>query len=140
LIKDKETPIFQGDKKITRKSEVQWIVPYVHFYLNSQQLNSFISNKKQAHMIEGDDFDFDEPQVPQEPFHLELDLYDTGDYYNLLIIPCNEEFIVVSNNEHFTTMVHNGTGIDAWEQRDGQLEDEVFEKLAIALNQYIYNQ
>lgn len=88
-------------------------------------------------MTEGDDFDLYEPQMPQEPFHLEMDLYDTGDYYNLLFIPCNEEFIVVSNNEHFTTMVQNGEGKDAWEQLDGQVEDEIFEKLAIALNEYI---
>ncbi|HEY4194646.1 MAG TPA: hypothetical protein VGM63_03865 [Mucilaginibacter sp.] len=91
-------------------------------------------------MIEEEDFELDEPQMPQEAFHLEMDLYDTGDYYNLLFIPCNDVFIVVSENEHFTTMVRNGDGTDAWEQRDGQIEDEVFEKLAIALGNYIDNQ
>jgi len=90
-------------------------------------------------MIE-DDLDSEEIRMPQEPFHLEMDLYDTGDYYNLLVIPCNDQFIVVSNNEHFTTMVQNGIGVDAWEQLDGQLEDEVFEKLAAALDQYITGQ
>lgn len=91
-------------------------------------------------MIGDDNLDIYEAQMPQEPFHLEMDLYDTGDYYNLLFIPCNDEFIVVSNNEHFTTMVQNGEGPDAWDQRDGQVEDEIFEKLAIALGEYINNQ
>jgi hypothetical protein len=60
--------------------------------------------------------------MPQEAFHLEIDVYDTGEYYNLLLIPCNEIFIVVSNNGHLTTMVQNGKSTDAWEQRDGQVE------------------
>lgn len=90
-------------------------------------------------MIEEEDFELDEPQIPQEAFHLEMDLYDTGEYYNLLFIPCNDVFIVVTENEHFTTMVRNGDGTDAWEQRDGQIEDEIFEKLAIALGNYIDN-
>ncbi len=90
-------------------------------------------------MTEDDDYDLYGPQMPQEAFHLEMDLYDTGDYYNLLFIPCNDVFIVVSNNQHLTTMGQNGSGVDAWEQRDGQVEDEVFEKLAIALDGYINN-
>jgi len=84
-----------------------------------------------------DIFDLYEHDMPQDAFHLELDLYDTGEYYDLLFIPCNDVFIVVSNNEHFTTMVRNGSGTESWEQRDGQLEDEVFEKLAIGLGGYI---
>lgn len=84
-----------------------------------------------------DDFDFEERQMPQEAFHLELDLYDTGDYHNLLFIPCNDVFIVVSNNEHFTTMTRSSGGADAWEQLDGQIEDEVFENLAVSLSNYI---
>lgn len=91
-------------------------------------------------MNDENDFDLDEPQMPQEAFHLELDLYDTGDYYNLLFIPCNDVFIVVSDNEHFTTIVRNGEDLDAWEQRDGQIEDEIFEKIAAALGSYIDNQ
>lgn len=89
-------------------------------------------------MTEDDDFDFYEPQMPQEAFHLEIDLYDTGEYYNLLFIPCNDVFIVVSNNEHFTTMLKS-EGTEAWEQQDGQVEDEIFEKLSAALDEYIYN-
>lgn len=91
-------------------------------------------------MTEEEEFELDEPQMPQEAFHLEMDLYDTGEYYNLLFIPCNDVFIVVSENEHFTTMARNGEGTDAWEQRDGQIEDEIFEKLATALGNYIDNQ
>ena len=75
--------------------------------------------------------------MPQEAFHLELDLYDTGDYHNLLFIPCNYVFIVVWNNEHFTTMTRSSGEADAWEQLDGQIEDEVFEKLAVGLSNYI---
>lgn len=55
-----------------------------------------------------EDFDFHEPQMPQEAFHLELDRYDIGEYANLLFIPCNDAFIVVANNEHLTTLVRNG--------------------------------
>ena len=84
-----------------------------------------------------EDFDFEEKQMPEEAFHLELDLYDTGDYHNLLFIPCNDVFIVVTNNEHFTTMRRSGAGADAWEQIDGQIDDEVFEKLAVGLSSYI---
>jgi hypothetical protein len=84
-----------------------------------------------------DDLDFQERQMPQEAFHLELDLHDTGDYHNLLFIPCNDVFIVVSNNEHFTTMTRSSGGADAWEQLDGQIEDEVFEKVAVGLSNYI---
>lgn len=91
-------------------------------------------------MIEEADFELYEPQMPQEAFHLEIDLYDTGEYYNLLFIPCNDVFIAVSNNEHFTTMVQSEEGVDVWEQRDGQVEDEIFEKLAIALGEYMDNQ
>ena len=91
-------------------------------------------------MTEEYDFDLFEPKMPQEAFHLEKDLYDTGEYYNLLFIPCNDVFIVVSNNEHFTTMVQNGEGADTWEQRDGQVEDEIFEKLGMALDEYINSQ
>ena len=90
-------------------------------------------------MLEDDDLDIDEPQMPQEAFHVEVDLYDTGEYYNLLVIPCNDVFIVVSNNEHFTTMMQNGDGQGAWEQQDGQIEDEIFEKLTAALSAYIDN-
>lgn len=91
-------------------------------------------------MTAEENFEFDEPQMPQEAFHLEVDLYDTGEYYNLLFIPCNDVFIVVSESQHFTTMALNGEGGATWEQRDGQVEDEVFEKLAIALTDYIDNQ
>lgn len=90
-------------------------------------------------MLDDDDLDIYEPRMPQEAFHVEVDLYDTGEYYNLLVIPCNDVFIVVSNNEHFTTLVQNGDGRGAWDQQDGQIEDEVFEKLSIALSTYIDN-
>ncbi len=91
-------------------------------------------------MTEEDGFDLNDAQTPQQAFHLELDLYDNGEYSDLLFIPCNDVFIVVSNNEHFTTMVRKGKGMDAWEQRDGQIEDEIFEKLVIALGRYIGHQ
>lgn len=90
-------------------------------------------------MIEDEYLDYYELEMPQEAFHVEIDLYNSGEYYNLLIIPCNDVFIVVVNNEHFTTMVQNGDNVDAWEQRDGQIEDEIFEKLAISLNEYLNN-
>ena len=59
-------------------------------------------------MIEEEDLDLCEPQIPHEVFNFEIDLYDTGEYHNLLFIPSGNVFIVVSNNEHFTTMAQNG--------------------------------
>jgi hypothetical protein len=91
-------------------------------------------------MNQEDDFGLYESHMPQEAFHLEMDLYDTGMYSNLLCIPCDGVFIVVSNNEHLTSLIKDGIGADAWEQRDGQLEDEILEKLAIALEEYIRSQ
>lgn len=99
-----------------------------------------VANLRESFLMTEDDFDFYQFQMPHEAFHLEVDLYDKGEYYNLLIIPCNDLFIMVSNNEHLTTMAKNGEGVDAWTQLDGQLEDEIFEKLAVAIEAYINSQ
>jgi hypothetical protein len=88
-------------------------------------------------MSELDDFEFNELSVPQEAFHIELDLYDTGDYSNVLVIPCNENYIVVGGNEHLCTMVKTCDEPECWEQTEGGLDDEVVEKLSQAINSYI---
>jgi len=84
-----------------------------------------------------EDFEFEERLSPQEAFHIEIDLYDTGDYSNLLVIPCNENFVVVAGNEHLCTLVKTCDEPECWEQQDGNLEDESIEKIGSALTAYI---
>jgi hypothetical protein len=84
-----------------------------------------------------DDFEFEDKEQPQEAFHIELDLYDGGDYSNLLVIPCNEAFIIVGGNEHLCTLVKTCDDPECWEQQDGSLEEEMVEKLGIAISGYI---
>jgi hypothetical protein len=86
---------------------------------------------------DNDDFEFDSAGQPEESFHIELDLYETGDYSNLLVIPCNDNYIVVSNNEHLCTMVKTCDEPECWEQTEGSLDDDMVEKLGIAISGYI---
>jgi hypothetical protein len=88
-------------------------------------------------MNETDDFDFEETAQPEESFHIELDLYETGDYSNLLVVPCNDTFIVVANNEHFCTLVKTCDEPECWEQQDGSLDEEMVEKIGAAISGYI---
>ena len=84
------------------------------------------------------DLDLEESQTPQEAFHLEIDLDDTGEYTNILVVPCNEVFIVVANNQHLCTMAISCDEPQCWELRDASfLEDEAVEKLGAAISGYI---
>ncbi len=83
-----------------------------------------------------DELDFQTEQ-PQEAFHVEVDIFDTGDYGNLLIIPCNSSYIVVGNNEHLCTLTLNCEGAECWEQQEGGLNDELVEKIGGAIQGYI---
>ncbi len=56
-----------------------------------------------------DDFDFQEEQSPDAPFHIEVDLYETGDYTRLL---------------------------ECWEQEDGHLDEEIVQLIGAAIQAY----
>lgn len=74
----------------------------------------------------------------EEAFHLEVDLDDTGEYTNVLVIPCDENFVVVVNNEHLCTMEITCDEPQCWELKDASfLEDEVVDKLGAAISSYI---
>ncbi len=88
-------------------------------------------------MEHSDDFELENDNFPVESFHIEIDLYETGDYANLLIVPCNGEFIVVSGNEHLCTLVKTCDEPECWEQQDGTLDEEITEKIGNAISGYI---
>lgn len=70
-----------------------------------------------------DDLDFDADKS-DESFRIEVDFYDTGDYSSMLVIPCNDTYIVVANDEHLCTLIHSCNEADCWEQQDGLLDDD----------------
>lgn len=86
---------------------------------------------------EFDDFSFEDSETPQEAFHIEIDLYDSGELSNLLVVPCNDTYIVTGNNEHLCTLVKTCDEPECWEQQDGALDDEVIEKIGAAISGYI---
>jgi hypothetical protein len=83
-----------------------------------------------------DDFEFEATGAPEESFNIEIDLYDTGDYVNLLVVPCNSTYIIVANNEHLSTLAKTCDEPECWEQQDGSLDEEVVEKLGAAISGY----
>jgi hypothetical protein len=80
-----------------------------------------------------DDLDFNNEETNGEAFHIEVDFYDTGDFTSMLVVPCNDTYIVVSNNEHLCTLVHTCKEVDCWEQQDGTLDDELVERVGAAI-------
>jgi uncharacterized membrane protein len=74
---------------------------------------------------------------PQKAFHIEADLFETGNYSNLLIIPCNDAYVVVSGNEHLCTVAQTCDAPECWQQREGGLDDDIVEKLGIEINSYL---
>jgi hypothetical protein len=79
----------------------------------------------------------EDASYPQEAFHIETDLEDTGNYSSLLIIPCHDAYVIVSGNEHLCTLARTCHAPDCWEQREGALEDEVVEKLGSDIDSYL---
>lgn len=79
-----------------------------------------------------DDLDFNQENA-EEAFHIEVDYHDTGDLTSMLVIPCNDTYIVVSNNEHLCTLIHTCKEVDCWEQQDGTLDDELVERVGAAI-------
>jgi hypothetical protein len=86
--------------------------------------------------MEDEEFELDEPQRPEAPFHIEIDLYDSGDYSRLLVVPCNESYVVVYSDEHLCTVVKTCEDPECWEQEDGHLDEELIEKIGIAISSY----
>lgn len=87
-------------------------------------------------MDEMDDFEFEAAEQPEEAFHIEVDLYETGDYNNLLVVPCNDTYIVVSGDEHLCTLQKTCDEPECWAQTDGMVEDELVERLGLAISGY----
>ncbi|WP_295768466.1 hypothetical protein [uncultured Mucilaginibacter sp.] len=85
--------------------------------------------------MQQDEFDFDEfdNSADEGAFHIELDFYDSDNLISMLVIPCNDAYIVVSNNEHLCTLVHTCKEIECWEQQEGTLDDELVEKVGAAI-------
>ncbi len=84
-----------------------------------------------------EDFDFEQEKQPEIPFHVEVDLYDTGDYSRILVVPCNSVYHVVHNDEHLCTLVHTCEEVECWEQEDGTLDEELVEKIGAAIKAFI---
>jgi hypothetical protein len=79
-----------------------------------------------------DDLDFNEPDS-EGAFHIEVDFYDTGELASMLVIPYNDAYIVVSNDEHLCTLIHTCKEIECWEQQDGTLDDELVERIGAGI-------
>lgn len=71
---------------------------------------------------------------PGGSFHISFDLHENGKESHLLILPCNETFIVVENNEHICTIVKTFDEPDCWEQHAGDLPEETIEKMGAVIS------
>ena len=84
-----------------------------------------------------DQFDFeDEERVPEGPFYIEVDLFETGDQSRLMVVPCSESYVMIHNDEHLCTLVHTCKEVECWEQEDGSLDEELVERIGMAIEQY----
>lgn len=88
-------------------------------------------------MNEMDEFEFEAESQPEEAFHIEVDLYDTGDHNNLLVVPCNDTYIVVSGDEHLCTLEKTCDEPECWAQTDGLVDEELVERFGLAISSYI---
>ncbi|MGV3705140.1 MAG: hypothetical protein ACO1NU_07140 [Arcticibacter sp.] len=80
---------------------------------------------------------YEEEQLINEPFHVEADIYDSGDYAHLLVIPSAGNYIVVGENEHLTTLTKTCDEPECWDQVDGSLDEEVVEVLGREISNYL---
>ncbi len=84
-----------------------------------------------------EDFESEElAQAPDSPFYIEVDLFETGDMSRLLVVPCSGSFTVIHNDEHLCTLVHTCEEVECWEQEDGSLDEELVERIGLAIRQY----
>lgn len=84
--------------------------------------------------MEEEDFLFEEENnPPEEPFYVEADIYDTGDYSRMLVVPCDNRYVVVFNDEHLCTLELTCSDPDCWELTDGNLDEDLVERLGAAI-------
>lgn len=84
-----------------------------------------------------DDFDeLSESITPEDPFHVEVDIYGNGDYSRLLVIPFDSKFIVVGNDEHLCTLTKSCDAVECWVQEEGSLDDELIERLGASIQNF----
>lgn len=79
---------------------------------------------------------YEDEQLVNEPFHIEADIYNSGEYAHLLVIPSGGQYIVVGDNEHLTTLVKTCDEPECWDQVDGSIDDEVVELLGREIGSY----
>lgn len=87
--------------------------------------------------MESNDLLYEDDQSADEPFHIEADIYDSGDYANLLVIPSAGTYIVVGNDEHLATLVKSCEDSECWDQVEGSLDEEIVEMLGNEISNYI---
>jgi hypothetical protein len=75
-----------------------------------------------------------EQNHPGGSFHISFDLHENGKETHLLVLPCNETFIIVENNEHVCTIVKTFDEPDCWEQHAGNLTEEAIIKMGAAIS------
>jgi hypothetical protein len=83
-----------------------------------------------------EEFESEEQETPDSPFYIEVDLFETGDHSRLIVVPCNDSFVVINNDEHLCTLVHTCKEVECWEQEDGALDEELVERIGMAIKQY----
>jgi hypothetical protein len=119
-------------------NEQGFLVCNVAFAKLEQLAQKEAQGKRGANVAASDDeLLTEDTSYPQEAFHIEAELSDTGDYSSLLVIPCNDAYVVVSGNEHLCTLARTCDAPECWEQREGALDDEVVEKLGAEINSYL---
>ena len=101
-----------------------------------QKLEQLAGMQREKPYNSEDTLELNAPSLPEEPFHIEADVYDSGDYLNLLVIPCGLNHIVVADNEHLATLLKTCDDPACWEQLDGNLDEEVVEKLGASIDSY----
>lgn len=81
-------------------------------------------------------FDEEAERVHEDTFHIEADIFDTGDYSSMLVVPCGNKYIIILNDEHLCTMEHTGDEPDCWELVDGNIDEELMERIGAAIKGY----
>lgn len=83
------------------------------------------------------DLRYEDQPLLSEPFHIEADIYDSGDYAHLLVIPSGGNYIIVAENEHLATLAKTCEEPECWDQVEGSLDEEVVEILGREISNYL---
>lgn len=73
---------------------------------------------------------------PDTPFYIKVDLYEIGEFNQLLVVPGSNSYVIVNNNEHLCTPAAADEKSKVWEQEDGTLDEEVMERIGPAIKTY----